>query len=203
MAPSIKFDSSGYYDEFRSIPDEQYPIKGKNPMATIREGRSYNNAPPKSKRDDDTDDKKQEEKSYEEDDGDSDTVCISNSSSNTSLDTMSSGMISTASECSFYSDYGTLENVSLKRFHQTLSGFGIIVKKRTDKGSGIRFRRLYFEKGMLVVSSLLGSKKIQLEDIKWCTTKGKRLTIDTVHHGKFTLKIPKLTDAIAFRNVLG
>lgn len=206
MAPSIKFEPV-YYDEFRSIPDKQYSFKGKNPMATIREERSYNNALRESISDEGEDhgiqEKKEEEKRDEEDDGDSETVCLSNSSSNSSLDTMSSGNISTKSELFFFSNYEIIENLSLKRFHGVLSGLGIFVKKKTEKGSGIRYRRLHYVEDMIVISSVFSVKKIRLEDIKWCTSKGKYLTLDTLHHGKITLKIPKLTDAIAFKNVLG
>ena len=103
------------------------------------------------------------------------------------------------------SNIGSIESVSSRRFQERLCNFGMMVREIDGKLGffGGSYRKLSYEGDRIFVSSIYGTKMIKMNDIKSCINKGKVLVMDTKSHGKISLIIPRLTDAIAFKNILG
>lgn len=95
----------------------------------------------------------------------------------------------------------SLRQMSLNRFHKRFSGIGIIVKKETSSGKH-RFRNLSYSKDKIIISSIGSKKIIDIININWCVSQGKDIMMYTHKYGNITLVVPKVTDAIAFKNMV-
>ncbi|CAM9531908.1 unnamed protein product [Pylaiella littoralis] len=79
----------------------------------------------------------------------------------------------------------------------------MIVHKYKTTRNGLARRRISYDGKNLIVSSLTRKKYIVVDDIISCKTIGKKMTIVTTKYGVVSLKIPRISDALAFSNVMG
>lgn len=96
-----------------------------------------------------------------------------------------------------------VNQMSVNLFKKRLSGYGILVRRCDAKGRTTCIRRLAYLGKFLYLSSFKGAENIPIDEIRSCRTLGKKLIIETRHRKTFVLELPKLSDALAFKNVLG
>lgn len=91
---------------------------------------------------------------------------------------------------------------ALCRFHDRLSGFGIIVWKKKEGKDKYSIRRLYYINHHLIICSLCGHDTIKFKDFIRCHRVENILTIETRFHGNVVLRVPVMKDVIAIHVVL-
>lgn len=94
------------------------------------------------------------------------------------------------------------KDISMEPFMKKLSGRGIIVKKRTGRSNGTRYRRLYSMGRYMYLSSFFDTKEIDIDKVGYTKSKGKKLIIETHNHGILNLEMPVVTDALALSRLL-
>lgn len=102
-------------------------------------------------------------------------------------------------------EHGFVEKLSRERFLKKLHGDGVVVKKITEAGGGIgyRRRRLRSCNGYLLLSSLLHTKEIRAgTNIKSFKVVGRKVTVETRENGVVALEMIRDKDAVAFKDFL-
>lgn len=94
-------------------------------------------------------------------------------------------------------------DICTKRLVEKFSGKGLFVWKRNRRGNGRRYRRLSLMGKHVYLSSFLDTKVIAIDTVGCTKTMGKVLIMETLDHGSLHLKMPTVTDALAFIHVLG
>jgi hypothetical protein len=135
--------------------------------------------------------------------GNDDRIRESGSDTKSESDKKSDKKSDTKSDTKSESESDTVKRISVERFERRLAGWGMVVRKRSKKGGIFGFRRLSYMGKHLQIQSLAGSKLIGIDRIHSCMTSGKDLTLETLDFGRITLVMPTISDAIAFKNVLG
>ena len=107
-------------------------------------------------------------------------------------------------EDSVYTSYliKSNEKEAIDVFNSRLSGYGMLVKKKSRRGNKFRLRRLSFMGKHLYVSSLRCTKEINIETIRSCKSTGRILAIDTKEYGSVVLKTPRPREAFSIGAVL-
>ena len=95
-----------------------------------------------------------------------------------------------------------VNDLSIKRFKDKLSGRGILVRKISSEKVEFIPRTMRYMGKYLYISSLTENLEIHVGDIINCTSIGRILEIKT-RCMVISVKMPSMTDAIAVRNVLG
>ena len=90
-----------------------------------------------------------------------------------------------------------------ERFMEKVSGSGMVVRKFNRRGNGRRYRKLYIMGKNMYLSSVFDTKVISIEELVHTKRVGKELIMETLDHGSLQLKMPTVTDALAFIHVLG
>ena len=100
------------------------------------------------------------------------------------------------------SNKGSLADASHLRFHAILGKNGVMVKKLNSTRKGFRLRKMRYEEGSLVLSSLFRVKRFEIARIKSCSIVGGKLVLEMSEGLVLTIKMNRITDTLAVKNVL-
>ncbi len=94
------------------------------------------------------------------------------------------------------------KDVCTERFVEKFSGNGVFVRKCNRRDNGRRYRRLSLMGKHVYLSSFFDTKVIAIDKVGYTKTMGKFFIMETLDHGVLKLKMPSVTDALAFRHTL-
>lgn len=95
-----------------------------------------------------------------------------------------------------------IEDAPTSLVNKRMRVYGMIVQKCYQRSIRKRYKRLTFTDTYMYVSSMTSTKVIAINEVRCAKTRGRRLILETERQGLVVFRMPTVSDALAFRNIL-